>query len=120
MRGSHLAQRILKYESSLTFFSRTRAQNQLRSLRKQGKKSLCNQLSVIKYDVLWKGFYIKTNSTLFIEQQLGQNVSKKKRKKINLIGLIKDRHGHRAIMAQNTTLLIYINLTTFSELSSDD
>ena len=81
MRGSHLAQRILTYESSLTFFSRTRAQNQLRSLRKQGKKSLCNQLSVIKYDVLWKGFYIKTNSTLFIEQQLGQNVSKKKRRK---------------------------------------
>ena len=57
---------------------------------------------MINYDVLWKGFYIKTNSTLFIEQQLGQNVSKKK-KKINLIGLIKDRHGHRAIMAQNTT-----------------
>ena len=85
MRGSHLAQRILKYESSLTFFSRTRAQNQLRSLRKQGKKSLCNQLSVINYDVLWKGFYIKTNSTLFIEQQLGQNVSKKKKKKKRLI-----------------------------------
>ena len=81
MRGSHLAQRILTYESSLTFFSRTRAQNQLRSLRKQGKKSLCNQLSVINYDVLWKGFYIKTNSTLFIEQQLGQNVSEKKKKK---------------------------------------
>ena len=78
---------------------------------------------MINYDVLWKGFYIKTNSTLFIEQQLGQNVSKKKKKKkkkINLIGLIKDRHGHRAIMAQHTTLLIHINLTAFSELSSDD
>ena len=43
-----------------------------------------------------------------------------KKKKINLIGLIKDRHGHRAIMAQHTTLLIHINLTAFSELSSDD
>ena len=75
---------------------------------------------MINYDVLWKGFYIKTNSTLFIEQQLGQNVSKKKKKKINLIGLIKDRHGHRAIMAQHTTLLIHINLTAFSELSSND
>ena len=79
---------------------------------------------MINYDVLWKVFYIKTNSTLFIEQQLGQNVSlkkkKKKKKKINLIGLIKDRHGHRAIMAQHTTLLIHINLTAFSELSSDD
>ena len=81
MRGSHLAQRILTYESSLTFFSRTRAQNQLRSLRKQGKKSLCNQLSVINYDVLWKGFYIKKNTTLFTQKKLGQNVIKKKKKK---------------------------------------